>query len=146
MARTCSIAELRQEFEVLHVGEDAIVRAPARRSPFGLSHTPAAQFPWIPPGQCHTTPEPPIHPGEMCGWPGFLGSGAVHRSSSWFGGHRHPLDANCWCGRLARVPRTVLALPQIWVSARCISGLGPASIERQVTGMAGDRRLLEEFR
>jgi hypothetical protein len=25
MARTCSIAELRQEFEVLHVGEDAIV-------------------------------------------------------------------------------------------------------------------------
>ena len=32
---------------------------------------------------------------------------------------------------------TVLALPQIWVSALWISCLAPASIERQVTGMAG---------
>jgi hypothetical protein len=80
-------------------------------------------------------------------WPGLLGSGAVHRSSSWFGGHRYPLDANCWCRRLARGPGTVLALPQIWVSARWISCLGPASIERQVTGMAdtaGYRRNSDE--
>ena len=51
-----------------------------------------------------------------------------------------PLDANCWCRRLARAPGTVLAVPQIWVSARWISCLGPASMERQVTGVAGHRR------
>lgn len=49
------------------------------------------------------------------------------------------LDANCWCRRLARVPGTVLALPQIWVSARWISCLGPASIERQVAGTGSAR-------
>jgi hypothetical protein len=34
-------------------------------------------------------------------------------------------------------PVTVLAVPQVRVSARWISCLGPASIDRQVTGMAG---------
>ena len=146
MARTCSIAELRQEFEVLHVSEDTIVRPGQTISVRAISYSSCAvSLGPTRPVPCDSGNRRSTRAKCAAGL-GFCEAELFHRSSSWFGGHRYPLDANCWCRRLARVPRTVLALPQIWVSARCISGLGPASIERQVTGMAGDRRLLEEFR
>ena len=44
MARTCSIAELRQEFEVLHVGEDAIVRREGNLKPDRCRSHPAERY------------------------------------------------------------------------------------------------------
>jgi hypothetical protein len=42
--RTCSIAELRQEFEVLHVGEDAIVRHEGNLEPDRCRSHPAVRL------------------------------------------------------------------------------------------------------
>src|ERR1035441_264637 len=95
----------------------------------------------------HTTPEAAVPPGRNVRLAWAPGKRSCSSIQSWFGGHRYPLDANCWCRRLARAPGTVLALPQIWVSARCISCLGPPSIERQVTewpDTAGYRRNHDE--
>src|SRR6266700_227208 len=90
----------------------------------------------------HTTPEAAVPPGRnvRLAWaPGKRGLFIDPVPGSVVIATRSMRTAGA--GWLARASGAVLALPQIWVSARWISCLGPVSIERQVTGVAGHRRL-----